>query len=59
MWADNLTQWCRDNDRSKAWLARKAGVTPDHLYRCMKDREKPSAELLEALERVMAGQVEP
>ena len=46
MWKKIVTDYLLRQERSQAWLASKAHVTPAHLNRCMNDHSEPSAQLL-------------
>lgn len=45
--------WLETHERSQAWLARKVGVTPFYLNRCLHGHRQPSERLLRDMEAVM------
>lgn len=53
-WEERTREWLFDNERSQAWLARKAGCTVFHLNGCLQGKRQASEKLLRQLERVMA-----
>ena len=53
LWNQVVLDWLRENERSQAWLARKAGVSAVHLCRCLNVSNNPSDRLLYRLEKVM------
>ena len=52
-WREVVRGWLEVNERSQAWLARKAGFSEAWLSRALRGKVKPSARALARLERVM------
>ncbi len=48
-----IIDWLLANERSQAWLARKARVTPFYLNLCLHGHRQPSEKLLRRLESLM------
>lgn len=38
MWREAIRRWLEENERPLAYLAKKAGVSREHLSRCMNGR---------------------
>lgn len=53
MWIEQVQEWLTKNDRTQAWLSRKAGVSAFHLNRCLQGKENASARFLAKLEIAM------
>ena len=53
MWETITRDWMDTNDRSQAWLARKAGISDEHFSQCLNGHRFPGLRTLKRLERAM------
>jgi hypothetical protein len=53
LWTDVVFSWLALNERSQSWLARKAGLHPMHLNRCLRGRKVAGEQTLRRLEQAM------
>jgi DNA-binding phage protein len=53
MWTEVIEQWLDANERSQAYLARKAGISAEHLNRCLSGKTRIGPRTLRKLERAM------
>ena len=53
MWNAIVTSWLEENQRSQAYLARKAGINESYLSRSMNGKTRVGERTLRRLERAM------
>ena len=51
-----ISDWLLEQDRTQAWLARKADMTQTHLNLILHGKRRPSVRALRQLERAMGLQ---
>ena len=52
MWQSKVQAWLQRNDRSAAWLARKAGLNASWMYQTLAGQKRIGRKSLEKLEQV-------
>ena len=52
-WSTVVRGWLHDNERTQAWLARRAKVHPMHLSNCLLGKAKVGISVLSRLEDAM------
>lgn len=53
-WQETISEWLKANDRSQAWLARRADLSEQHFSRLMTGKiGNPAEETLRKLEEAM------
>ena len=53
MWQQIVRDWLEENERSQAWLARKAGLDTTWVYLILSGRRHPGPKTLRKLEAAM------
>jgi transcriptional regulator with XRE-family HTH domain len=53
MWKVIVTGWLEENQRTQAYLARKAGINESYLSRCLNDKTPAGERTLRRLELAM------
>ena len=53
IWQTTVREWLEREQRSQAWLARKAGMDTSYVSACLNDLRRPGAKALRKLELAM------
>lgn len=48
-----VLDWLKDNERSQAWLARKADISPEYLNRVLRGLYEPSDKMMRKISKVI------
>lgn len=48
-----ILDWLKDNERSQAWLARKADISPEYLNRVLNGVYEPSDKMMRKINKVI------
>ena len=48
-----ILDWLKDNERSQAWLARKADISPEYLNRVLRGLYEPSDKMMRKISKVI------
>ena len=48
-----VLDWLKENERSQAWLARKADISPEYLNRVLKGVYEPSDKMMRKINKVI------
>ena len=55
-WRDTVRRWCRENDRSQAWICRRAGLSETQFSKQLNGHRQINHHELAALEQAMSVQ---
>ena len=48
-----VLDWLKENERSQAWLARKADISPEYLNRVLRGLYEPSDKMMRKISNVI------